>query len=264
MGGCRRCCWWAARSWRRRGQSARRGCALHGESILPRIKLNGEEMSRVKNSDSLIGERFGRLTVASQDGKRGDRRLWLCLCDCGNETRVTTSNLKFGAVSSCGCLAREVTSARSTIHGGRSTRLYSIWHAMKARCSLPYPHHKYHHGLGVSICKEWASSFAAFRDWAVLNGYSDDLSIDRIDNDGDYEPDNCRWATCRQQRLNSRVTLKTSGGDPAVIVAVLNGINRATFYSRLNSGWSVDDAANIIPTNKNRHERFKRYAAADN
>lgn len=219
-------------------------------------------MTRVKNSDSLAGERFGRLTVISQDGKRGTRRLWLCLCDCGSETRVTTSNLKSGSVSSCGCLAREATSARSTTHGGRLTRLYSIWHGMKARCSLPHPNHKYHHGLGVSVCEEWASSFAAFRDWAVSNGYSENLSIDRIDNDGDYTPNNCRWATSRQQRLNSRTTLRTSDGNPAIIVAALNGINRSTFYSRLNSGWSVDDAANIVPTHKNRHERFKRYAAA--
>lgn len=219
-------------------------------------------MSRVKNSETLAGGRFGRLTVMSQDGRRGTRRLWLCLCDCGSETRVTTSNLKAGSVSSCGCLAREVTSAKSTTHGGRFTRLYSIWHGMKARCSLPYPNHKYHHGLGVSVCEEWASSFAAFRDWAVLNGYSENMSIDRIDNDGDYTPDNCRWATHRQQRLNSRTTLRTSGGDPAIIVAALNGINRSTFYGRLNSGWSVDDAANIVPTHKNRHESFKRYAAA--
>ena len=219
-------------------------------------------MTRVKNSDSLAGGRFGRLTVMSQDGKRGTRRLWLCLCDCGSETRVTTSNLKAGSVSSCGCLAREVTSARSTTHGGRLTRLYSIWHGMKARCSRPHPNHKYHHGLGVSVCEEWASSFAAFRDWAVSNGYSEHLSIDRIDNDGDYTPNNCRWATYRQQRLNARTTLRTSDGDPAIIVAALNGINRSTFYSRLSSGWSVDDAANIVPTHKNRHESFKRYAAA--
>ena len=217
-------------------------------------------MSRLLNSQSLIGERFGRLKVTEFLGKRGNRRLWRCLCDCGKESSVTSSNLMAGSVLSCGCLAIDATKERSTTHGMRNTRLYVIWSGMKKRCSTPSPANKYHYGKGITVCDEWKNDFSSFKDWALSNGYLDDLTLDRINPNLGYAPGNCRWATYRAQALNSSACIKTSDGEPAILVAALNGIARSTFYSRRARGWSIDDAANILPSHRNRHGKYKRHA----
>lgn len=161
----------------------------------------------------LTGQRFGRLVVIgrSLESKHGEAT-WLCQCDCGNTSIVRGSYLRGGNTQSCGCYGHElsVRGERRRTHsgsrdGGKKRRLYRIWIAMKTRC---YNHnsknYKNYGGRGITICAEWLHDFAAFRDWAMSCGYQDDLSIDRINVDGNYCPDNCRWATRKEQRHNRR------------------------------------------------------------
>lgn len=153
----------------------------------------------------LHGHVFGSLRVVKCDGPNKEGAIsWLCECECGNYASVRGSDLKRGFTKSCGCAAKSVLLRRNTTHGGSKTRIYRIWQAMIDRTSNPRAsRYSYYGGRGISICHEWRD-FAAFRLWAMANGYSDNLSIDRIDNDGNYQPDNCRWATQQMQVQNRR------------------------------------------------------------
>lgn len=153
----------------------------------------------------LTGKKFGRLTVLelAMRGSRGTK--WLCRCDCGNETVVFGGNLTRGNTLSCGCLRYERLREGITSHGLSGSRLHSIWCGMRKRCNNPKAmRYERYGGRGITICDEWLDDFAAFHAWAMANGYRDDLSIDRIDNDGDYEPGNCRWITLSEntRRMN--------------------------------------------------------------
>lgn len=135
----------------------------------------------------LTGEKFGRLT-AIQYEKTGNSLKWICKCECGKTVKAYGYDLQRGRVKSCGC--------RKERHGGKYSRLYTIWAGMKKRCNNPnHMHYKYYGGKGVKVCAEWETSFEPFRDWALSNGYRDDLTIDRIDSSGDYTPNNCQWIT---------------------------------------------------------------------
>jgi hypothetical protein len=142
----------------------------------------------------LEGQVFDRLTVLGRNGsnKRGTA-LWLCRCSCGRETTVNTVDLRSGNTRSCGCLQAEARD--QTTHGGVGTRLYSIWCGIKARCENPNSAiYKYYGGKGVTLCAEW-QDFSRFREWAMSNGYADDLQIDREKSHLGYEPGNCEWVT---------------------------------------------------------------------
>ena len=153
----------------------------------------------------LIGRRFGRLTVTAEAEKGKDRkRRWLCSCDCGGKTTTDTHKLTSGSTKSCGCLTREAARARHLVHGGKGTRLYNIWKNARQRCRNPKAtDFKIYGGRGIQFDPVW-DDFAKFRTWATENGYKEDLTLDRIDPDGDYTPKNCRWATWEEQRHNQR------------------------------------------------------------
>ena len=155
----------------------------------------------------LTGKRFGRL-VAIRYIKQNDghpSRGWLCQCDCGIQRVIASSALTSGAQKSCGCWNKErphIVKIAQT-HGMSKTRLYVAWRNMRIRCYNPKDkRYERYGGRGITVCDEWRNSFEAFRDWALSNGYSDELTIDRIDTNGSYNPSNCRFITRAENNAN--------------------------------------------------------------
>ena len=164
--------------------------------------------------NDLTGKRFGRLTVIGVEDNGKRKTYYACQCDCGNVKVIRSDALIGGCTVSCGCKKKEQDRINLTAnhsHKMSGTRLYSIWNGLKGRCNNPNdPRYDRYGGRGISVCEEWNTSFQAFYDWAISNGYSDDLTIDRIDNDGNYDPTNCKWSTSKEQCNNrsSNINIK--------------------------------------------------------
>ena len=201
----------------------------------------------------LTGQTFGWLTVIERAHNRGPTTCWDCRCRCGQFVTARYPNLRSGRSRSCGCLMKEVSKNTLTTHGlsQELPRLYRIWKNMRTRCFNPRTTcYVRYGGRGVTVCEDW-HGYAAFHEWATTNGYREDLSIDRINNDGNYEPNNCRWATPKDQARNtSRKRLITHGGETKSLAewSSKTGIHRRTLSSRFDKlEWSIEKALTSSP-----------------
>jgi len=158
----------------------------------------------------LVGREFGRWKVLADSGKKSKRNaLWVCRCLCGRKALILTSSLQSGHSKSCGCLRRDLGIENNSTHGDcqgrKATRLYRSWGKMKYRCLNPKSKGYHRYGWrGIVVCDAWKEDYAIFRTWALSSGYADNLTIDRIDNDGNYEPSNCQWITRSENSKKAR------------------------------------------------------------
>ena len=216
------------------------------------------------NPENLIGRRFGSLTVISRaENSRSGKARWNCVCDCGATKKIPVCgyDLKVGKVSSCGCLrkitARE-TGEKNEKHGKTHTRLYGIWQGMKRRCN---PNNSYSPKSyrNITVCYEWMHDFHSFYDWAMSNGYADNLTIDRIDVYGNYSPDNCRWATYKEQENNRRnnhfIIYKGEKYTLAQLSEKLN-LSQQALRFRINSGWSEEQLSLPVSADNRSKRRY--------
>lgn len=223
---------------------------------------NGKPGRRARTGDSadgrrkkgprkiLTGLRFGRLLVLSLHGQaNGGSYLWLCRCDCGNTLAVLVARLSNGQTRSCGCLQRERVSETMFKHGRSNTPAQSQWSGMKARCYYP-PHKQYadYGGRGITVCKRWRDSFLDFV--ADMGERPPGMSIERIDNDGNYEPGNCRWATQREQCANTRRNRNLLFRGESLCVSEWTrrlGFKNGLIMGRLIRNWPVDKILTTPP-----------------
>lgn len=203
----------------------------------------------------LTGQRFGRLLVLERACHADENRYWICRCDCGNYTIVYDGNLKRNLTTSCGCYRRETSST----HGMHNKRLYHIWENMKGRCerksAKAYDHYG---GRGITVCKEWRK-FEPFCEWSMSHGYDEKLTLDRIDVNGDYCPENCRWVSQAEQLNNTRRNVfMTLNGETHTLKqwSEITGISYNAIMKRRRNGWSVEDTL-TIPTNTYRNYKKK-------
>lgn len=200
-----------------------------------------------------IGQRFGRLLVIREGPPRfykriPHRRFW-CLCECGTGTLIPLAALRSGNSSSCGCVRVAQFAARATTHGGHGSGTHTSWRGMKERCLNPrHPKYPQYGGRGIKVCARWFS-FENFR--SDMGDRPAGLTLDRINNAGDYEPSNCRWATPREQQTNRRVnhTITIDGQTRCLTEwARLNGLSLSCVRGRLRRGWAERDAVMPIPS----------------
>lgn len=201
----------------------------------------------------LTGQIFGRLTAIRPYETKRSGTYWYCECECGNNCVVLSQKLSSGHTVSCGCRVREVRNnigENNKTHNMSNTRIYKIYRGMISRCYKNYStNYKRYGGRGITVCQEWLDDFMNFYNWAMDNGYSDDLSIDRIYPNGNYEPSNCRWATAKEQANNTRSTVfLTYNGETksASEWAEITGIRQGTIVRRKTSyGWSDEECLTI-------------------
>lgn len=199
----------------------------------------------------ITGKRFGSLTALKRaESKRmygATKTRWLCRCDCGSEIIAITGALTSGQKKSCGCMTSKLIIKAHEKHGKCYSKIYKVWGAIKFRCENPNcKEYKNYGGRGITVCPEWKENFQSFYDWAMENGYKDGLEIDRINNEGNYEPNNCEWTTRKEQQRNKRTNLIVEyNGEKKTLVEWSEeiGINYNTLFYRIKSkNWTVEEA----------------------
>ena len=217
----------------------------------------------------ITGQRFGRLIALKHIGFASNHvALWKCKCDCGKMIVARECNLHSGITKSCGCLQIERTKKANSKHGKTNTRLYNIWSKMKERCCNPTRKAYKNYGKkGVSVCDEWLNDFQKFHDWAIVSGYKDNLTIDRINSDGNYEPNNCRWITLSENvRQKYKSDFITVGDKSLTIHDWAQRLNLSQYalrnrYKEFGKEWVEKAIKTILETGDNTHiYKRKEYA----
>lgn len=195
------------------------------------------------SENDLIGCRFGNLVVIEKIvDKRFTRRLrWLCKCDCGKEVTHIAFRLKTGRAKSCGCSRMNV----HTSHGMSKTKLYRKWAGMKKRCeNKNFGQYKNYGGRGITVCEEWSNSFESFMEWSINNCYSDNLELDRIDNNGGYNPKNCRYVNritnCNNKRNTQNIEIN-GVKKPLMDWVRETGLSRSAICGRIKKGFTGEE-----------------------
>lgn len=199
---------------------------------------------------NLVGERFGRLVVIDKAESKSRHTRWLCLCDCGNKCIVHGTSLKTGNTTSCGCYKKENAQKLYSSVRQNDKGLYAVWNGIKQRCSNPN-NKSYHNygGRGIKMCSQWEQNYEAFYNWAMNLGYEKGLEIDRVDNNGDYCPENCRWVSHYVQANNKRnIKLYTINGVTKSLPQWCREYNQEYYLVRQRVDklhWSIIDALTI-------------------
>ena len=211
------------------------------------VQYAQKEGDKMPKLIDLTDQRFGKLIVVKKAKSNSKEVKWECKCECGNSIITKGIYLRTGDTKSCGCFAKEKLIQRNYKHGKRHTRLYNIWRDMIRRCDSESRYaHEYYHDKGITVCNEWRKNFNSFYKWAVSNGYFDNLTIDRINTNGNYEPNNCRWVTMKTQGNNKTNNFLISFNDETHTLSEwsdITGIKSSTIRARIkNYHWSVKDA----------------------
>lgn len=202
---------------------------------------------------NIAGQRFGRLTVIERVESPRAQAQWRCVCDCGKETVVRSQDLRNGHTKSCGCYGLEVSASHTpsfSTHKESRSRLYRVWIGMKGRCNnCKNKAYSYYGGRGIKVCQDWDESYALFRDWALANGYQENLTIDRIDVNGNYCPENCRWVSMKVQMNNTRANRRiTLNGETKTMAewSESTGLSYETIRNRTIKGKPADEVLQML------------------
>lgn len=201
-------------------------------------------MSKVKD---LTGMKFGRLTAIKIIGQNEHKsNLWLCECDCGNQCITYTTQLLIGKTKSCGCLQKENFLKSVCKHNLSNSRIYKIWTSIKQRCNgTTLRNKKYYKDKNILVCDEWKNNFIEFYNWSIANGYKEGLTIDRINSNGNYEPNNCRWVDRTVQNNNTSRNKIIEFNNEKHTMAEWSRILNIDYYAlqhRIKRGWSTERA----------------------
>ncbi len=189
-------------------------------------------------------DKINGITILTREHNKGHPTVCYCLCHCGNLFKTLENSLNCGQTKSCGCIRRYSSRVLNTTHNKTKHPLYHVWNSMLNRCyNTHIKNYKNYGGRGIAVCDEWKNDFQAFYDWAVCNGYDEGLQIDRIDNDGNYEPSNCRFVTrkqnCNNKRSNVRITYKGVTKTMSEWADYI-GVNYKAFTHRFERNWDIE------------------------
>ena len=218
----------------------------------------------------LTGQKFGRLTVIEQAYVRKGIIYWRCVCDCGNANFVNGRKLRDNIIKSCGCYKSQEFKKRVSKHSLSKTKIYKLYHLIKRRCyDKNDSHYNCYGGRGIKMCEEWLNNFSSFYDWAMSNGYKEEIlpngknkwTIDRIDVNGNYEPNNCRWTTIQEQAKNKRTNIYLTYNGETLTQnewAKKLDIYAGAIQWRLKKGWSVEEALSTPVKYGQRIKKFRK------